>query len=186
MSRFETWLKTDLMQPNQVVPLHGRLFSQDAMSNLIGVHVFSDGEPVESLNGTVTGWVIRADGATVAIDGETSGNDAYIILPQAAYAVVGNITIAIRLVDTSGEDTVETTLGVCTGYVYRTTTDTIVDPGEVVPDLAELLAAIEAMEEATSDAVEAAEAAQAAAATIGTVELIQGDDYKIIITSGEE
>lgn len=159
MSRFETWLNVDLKKPNNVTALKGRLFTQDAMSNLVGVNVFDNDTPVDSLSGSVIGWVMRADGNTLVINGEKDGNKAYIVLPEAAYAVVGNITIAIQLVDESGENEVKTTLGVCTGYVYRTTTDTIIDPGEVVPDLTTLLAKIEEMSEATEAANDAAETA---------------------------
>lgn len=166
MSRFETWLNVDLKKPNNVTALKGRLFTQDAMSNLVGVNVFDNDTPVDSLSGSVIGWVMRADGNTLVINGEKDGNKAYIVLPEAAYAVVGNITIAIQLVDESGEDEVKTTLTALTGYVYRTTTDTIIDPGEVVPDLTTLLAEIEAMEEATEAANDAADAANAAAEAV--------------------
>ena len=166
MSRFETWLKSDLKKPNVVVPLHGRLFTQDNMSNLVGVHVYDNGLPVESLGGSVTGWVMRNDGQTVVINGTVDGGDAYIILPESAYAVPGEVTITLRHIVGSGANEVKTTLAVCTGYVYRTVTGAIIDPGEVVPDLASLLAQIETMEEATADANAAATAANTAASNV--------------------
>lgn len=185
MAQIETWLNTDLKKPVRVIPLKGKLFTQDAMGNLIGVHVFDEGEPA-TLVGSVIGWVMLENQTTVVVTGEKSGNDAYIVLPEAAYAYPGLISITIQLVDESGEEEVKTTVGACTAYVYKSATDVTIDPGEVVPDLATLLAKIEEMTEATEAANEAAEAAEAAAATIAVAELIQDDDYNIILTSGEE
>ena len=75
MAQFETWLNSDLQKPLQVQYLKGNIFSADNEGNKVGVRVFSDGEPV-TLAGTVSGNVIRADGATVAVEGVSSGNEA--------------------------------------------------------------------------------------------------------------
>lgn len=139
---FETWLDVDLKKPNDVIPLKGVVFSQDEIGNRVGVKVFDDGEPA-TLSGTVTGYVIRADGNTVLVtNGQVAGNKAWIDLPAAAYAVVGVLQIAIRL--TNGNEKV--VLGACSTHVRRTTTDAIVDPDHVIPSIEELLAQIERME----------------------------------------
>lgn len=148
MAVFETWLKSDLKKPVQVKPLTGNLFSQDEDGNLIGVEVFDDGSPAD-LSGGVNGYIIRADGSTVVVIGERSGNKVSILLPAAAYAVVGPISIVIKLSTT--------TVGACTGYVYRSTTDNAVDPGSVVPDITDLLAMISDCEDATDAANAAAD-----------------------------
>lgn len=147
MAVFETWLKNDLKKPVKVKQLEGNLFSADNGGNLIGVEVMNNGQAA-SLSGGVIGYIIRADGKTVVINGSLSGNRATITLPASAYVVVGQISIAIKVGTT--------TVGACTGYVYRTTTDTIVDPGTVVPSLAELLAKIADCEAATTAANNAA------------------------------
>ena len=169
----ETWLKSDLKQAVQVKQLSGNLFSGDSGGNLIGVEVLDDGSPA-TLTGGVTGYIIRADGATVTVNGTLEGNRASIVLPASAYIVVGQVSIVVK-VSTM-------TVGACVAYVYRTTTDTIVDPGSVVPDISELLAKIADCEAAAEDATEAAEEARAAIEDIpeiATIAETQGmiDDY---------
>lgn len=144
---FETWLQTDLKKPVSVQKLSGNLFSADNEGNLIGVEVFDNGEAA-TLSGNVNGYVIRPDGETVLVDGTLSGNKASIVLPSSAYAVVGQESIVIKVGGV--------TVGACVAYVYKSTTDVIVDPSHVVPSLSELLAKIADCEAATEDANEAA------------------------------
>lgn len=155
---FETWLQSDLTKPLKVQALHGVFFSADNAANLIGVEVFSGGTAA-SLSGTCVGYAIRADGGTLPITGTVSGNKASIILPTSAYVIEGPLDIVIKVVSGS----VKTTVGACRGYVQRATTDTIIDPGHVIPSLEELLALIEPMEEATDAANAAAASANSAA-----------------------
>ena len=150
MAVFETWLKSDLKKPLRVEQLRGNLFSADNGGNKIGVEVFDNGAAA-SLSGSVYGYIIRADGATVSVSGTLSNNKAYIVLPASAYVVVGMASIVIKVGDT--------TVGACTAYVYRTTTDVIVDPGNVIPSLSELLSKIGDCETATANANAAATAA---------------------------
>lgn len=159
MAVFETWLRNDLKKPVKVKQLEGNLFSADNGGNLIGVEVMNNGQAA-SLSGGVTGYIIRADGQTVVINGSLSGNRASITLPTSAYVVVGQISIVIKVGTT--------TVGACTGYVYRTTTDAIVDPGHVIPSLEELLAQIANCIAATSAANTAAGAANTAAGSANT------------------
>lgn len=155
---FETWLQSDLTKPLKVQALHGVFFSADNAANLIGVEVF-DGGTAAALSGTCIGYAIRADGGTLPITGAVSGNKASIILPTSAYVIEGPLDIVIKVVSGS----VKTTVGACRGYVQRATTDTIIDPGHVIPSLEELLALIEPMEEATDAANAAASSANNAA-----------------------
>lgn len=147
MTKFETWLKSDLSRMIQVQPLDGVMFTADNAGNIIGVEVTDNGQPA-NISGGVTGWAIRADGGTVMIDGTLSGNRASVVMPASAYVVPGPISIVIKV----GTMTV----GACTGYVYQSTTDEIIDPGRVIPSLAELLAHI-------NDAIQAADNANSAA-----------------------
>ena len=96
MAMIETWYNQDLQQPVKVHYLDGVVFTQDSLGNLVGVHVFDDGEPA-TITGNVSGTAIRADGATVAISGTLSGSDCYIVLPASAYAIPGPISIVIKL-----------------------------------------------------------------------------------------
>lgn len=139
MAIIETWYNQDLQAPVHVQYLDGNVFSQDNLGNLIGVHVFDDGEPAV-LSGSVSGNVIRPDGGTVAVTGALSGNDCYIILPEAAYSTPGPISIIIKL--TGGGSTV--TLCAVVANVYQASTDTPVDPGTIIPSIQELIDAINA------------------------------------------
>jgi len=156
---FETWLKTDLQKPIRVEQLSGNLFSGDNEGNLIGVEVLDNGSAA-TLSGDVNGYVIRADGATIIISGTLSGNKASIVLPTSAYAVVGQESIVIKV------GTV--TVGACVAYVYRSTTDTIVDPSQIIPSIEELLAQISACETATANANKVANMTVSAEAATGS------------------
>lgn len=128
--RFETWLDTDIKKPVIVQRLTGNLFSGDNEGNVVGVNVTENGQPV-ALSGYCYGYFIRDDGFTVVIAGSITGNSAYVILPASCYTVVGQFSLVIKVGTVA--------IGAVTGTVYRTTTDAVIDPGEVVPSIEELL-----------------------------------------------
>jgi lysophospholipase L1-like esterase len=119
--------------------IKGNLFSADVQSNLVGVRVFDDGETA-TLSGTVSANIIRPDGGTVAATGTFSGNECSVVLPAAAYAYPGVATIVIKLTDSG----VVTTLLAVVVTIYRTSTDTAVDPGTIIPSIQTLLDQIDA------------------------------------------
>lgn len=155
MAQIETWLPCDLDKMVQVVPLKGNVFTADNQANLIGAVVTKNGQAV-NITGGVTGYVIRQDGETVVMTGSATANKAYIVLPASCYVVPGRIDIVIK----NGT----TTLVACSGTVTRTTTDTIVDPGHIIPSIEELLAKIADCEAATTAANTAAANANTKAA----------------------
>ena len=134
MARIETWFEQDLQKPIIVRYLGGNVFSQDNMGNLIGVVLTNNGEDYSG-GGTVSGNVIRNDGGTVALTGTITGNRAYVILPQAAYAVVGTVTIIIKL--TVGSEVA--TIAAVVSDVYASSTDVVIDPGMIIPSIANLI-----------------------------------------------
>lgn len=150
---FETWMENDLQKPIEVKRLTGNLFSADNNGNLIGVRVMDGGEAA-TITGAVNGYVIREDGKTVVVPGVISGNAVSITLPRACYRVTGPISIVIKIDNT--------TVGACTGYVYQTTTDTLVDPAGETPSLADLMTAV-ATATAAADQVSGAVADAASA-----------------------
>ena len=159
MAIIETWLKTDLQQVVKVQELDGNMFAADNGANRIGVIVTNHGEPVTLTSG-ITGYFIRPDEATVVIVGQISGNRGWIDLPASAYVKTGPFSIVIK----NGT----TTIGACSGYIRRSTTDEIVDPGHVIPSLEELLAEIANMRTATASANAATSAANTAAGSANT------------------
>ena len=138
MAVIETWLKQDLKKPVKVHSVAGNLFSQDNMGNLIGVELMYEGEAA-SVYGTVSANVLRADGATVAVSGMLNENKASVVLPQAAYAVPGMASVVIKLTDSG----TVTTIGAVQAIVYRSSTDTAVDPGAIIPDIQALIEEME-------------------------------------------
>ena len=139
MATITTDLICNLNQPVEATFLHGNMFSQDNAGNTINVYVLDNGEPA-TIGGTVSANVIRADGNTVAVSGAIEGNKAYVILPQACYAVPGRVEIIIKLT----QNTTITTIAAIVANVYRSTTDTVVDPGTIIPSISSLIAEIEA------------------------------------------
>ena len=138
MARIETWFDQDLKQPVKVRFVDGNVFSADSYGNLVGVNVFDNGEPA-TLSGTVSANVIRPDGSTVGCSGAMSSNRAYTVLPPSAYAVPGLISIIIKLTTDVSGTTVITTLCAVTAVCYRSTTDTVVDPGTIIPSVQALI-----------------------------------------------
>lgn len=136
--------------------------------------VVTQGGEAASLSGVgCTGYFVRADGTTVAIVGTVSGSTALVTLPAACYAVQGRCKLSVNL--TKGNDI--HTLLMVEGYIDRTRTDAVVDPGDVVPDIDELLAQIATMESATAAANTAAARAEAVtdAASAGKMVYCWGD-----------
>ena len=138
MATIKTDLICNLNQPVNVTYLHGNLFSQDNAGNTINVFVMDNGEPA-TIGGTVSANVIRSDGQTVAVSGAIEGNKAYVILPQACYAVPGVVHIIIKLT----QNTTITTIAAIVANVYMSTTDAVIDPGQVIPSIQALMALIE-------------------------------------------
>lgn len=119
--------------------LNHSIGSGDDMANRFGVRAFRNGQP-EDIGGSCFGLFIRADGATVTIsNGAVSGNEAYITLPEACYAVEGQFALAIKCEGGS----VTGTMRIVDGVVSRTSTDSAVDPGTVIPSVSSLIAAID-------------------------------------------
>lgn len=137
MAQNETWLKHDLLDAVKVQYLDGNLFSMDNAGNLIGVTLTRDGEDYSG-GGSVSANVIRSDGGTVAVTGALSGKTATVVLPQAAYAVPGVVSIVVKLT-VSGQ---VTTIAALVANVYRSSTDTAIDPGTIIPSIQTLISQI--------------------------------------------
>lgn len=146
-------------QTPQIWP-NALMLTGDNLAHTWRVRVFDGGGAVALTGATVTGYFVRTDGNTVAVQGSVEGSTAIVTLAQACYAFEGDLKGVMRL--TLGGKTV--TLSVLTLMVRKVLTDAIIDPGNVIPSLEDLLAQIEAMETATAAANTAAGAANTAAA----------------------
>lgn len=134
----ETWYKQDIKKPVQVKYLDGNVFSADNNGNKVGVELF-DGTSTANVSGSVSANIIRSDGQTVAVAGEASANKAWVVLPQSAYAIPGVISVIIKV--TSGNDI--STVCAVVANVYQSSTDTVIDPGTIIPSVQDLIELIE-------------------------------------------
>ena len=130
----------------------GSLFAEgDSQAHVFKVSVLTDGK-AQALSGySVFGYFMRPNETTVIITGSVSGNTVTITLQAACYVYPGNFQLIIRVV--SGSTRTAVYWG--TGYMVKSTNEEIVDPGTVVPDLTDLLAKIDACDQATQDAITA-------------------------------
>lgn len=146
----------------------------DENANRFGVRLWRNGEPVDAGGSTCIGYFIRyGDENTVIINsGLFSGQEVYVTLPESCYAYDGGFSLVIKLV---GGD-VTGTMRIVDGTVVNSLLGSPIDPGNVIPDLSDLMAVIERAEDA----------ADAIAEFSVYAELISGDNYKIIVNDGSE
>jgi len=83
----------------------------------------------------VTGYFVRPDGDTVVLKGSVANGKASVTLPQSCYVSEGRGALTVKA--TMDGDT--TTIAILDGFVRKTTTDTLVDPGTVMPSIEEIL-----------------------------------------------
>ena len=131
-------LRCELTKPVKVEYIDGNMFSMDNAGNTAHVYIYYNGQPQEVV-GSVSAEVIRPDGGTVAVTGAMSGNRAYVIFPQAVYAIPGTISCVIKIT----EGTTTTTIAAFVANVYRSSTDQAIDPGQLIPSISSLISAIE-------------------------------------------
>lgn len=154
MAQFVNIFDVDLQKPNSPQRMRQTAGEGDAKGLKIGARVTDNGSAV-SLGGSCVGKVVRADGATVQLTGTIDGNLAYVVLDQASCAIEGPIQVAVCWV--SGSNV--TTLVVAYGTIVHTQTGNAIQPSTPIPDLTQLLAAIDDMEAATAAATAAADGA---------------------------
>ena len=150
--------------------MHHALCEGDIQSNRYGFRLYRDGVPVTIDGSTAMGYFIRhRTNETLVINGGTfADNLAYVVLPAACYAQEGGFSLVIKLVGNG----ITGTMRIIDGMIVNTTSETMIDPGSQVPDLAELMAVIGR--------------AEAAAETIQGLQIsreqLSGTRYKLVIT----
>lgn len=121
----------------------------DQNAHVWRVTVTNNGEPVNLANHTVTANFIREfDKATVTVVGSIDGSVVYVSLPREIYAYQCRVAGVLRLNRTGGS----TTIAAIAFRVGANMTDTIIDPGEAIPDINVLLDEVERLEIANSQA----------------------------------
>lgn len=144
---------TDLAMPPAMRPIPHQFVMGDNNAYTFTALLCDSRNPDAGLMaGTVSGELMRPDGETVALTGTKgiavrqvnldaggmcNATPCSVTLPQACFAYPGRVTLVIKLTDGT---TVTQALAV-SAVVVRTSTDVVVDPGEIVPDVAALQAA---------------------------------------------
>lgn len=128
------------------------------------ISVVDNKGPVDLSDVSVSGWFIPndkglIDDLSVPLRGRIESNTAILSLPQEAYLETGRFSIVINL-NKNGKTS---TIFWGTGNVSRSNTDSLVDVGDVIPSLEDLLAQISRIEKAITDANAAKDAANTAA-----------------------
>lgn len=141
--------------PITVEPTNGVVFSNENKGHQFVISCIRGGE-LQTLTGTVTARFMRANNTTILIAGNNYtgivDGKAVVTLPQDCYNVPGRFQMTVFLT----ADGATSCIYACAGSVQRTQSGELIDSGEAVPSLNELLAQIDACEQATADAQEAA------------------------------
>lgn len=109
------------------------------------VTLLSNGEAATLTGCTCMLYAIRPDDTTAVAEGSVSGNVASGNSTQQFFALTGKVELQMVLTNLS--DGTSITVSRLFITVERGPTDQIIDPGEVFPDLAEGLAAIQELSE---------------------------------------
>ena len=144
----------------------------DKKANRYGIRLWRGKEPATAEGSTCMGYFIRyGHGDTVTINGGLfNGQEAYVELPESCYSYDGSFALVIKLVGGG----VTGTMRVVDGTVIDTVIGPPVDPGSVIPDLADLMAVIGRAEDA----------ADAIAEFSIYAEQVSGDNYAIVVNTG--
>lgn len=151
--------KVDVDAEILMTPIRTLYASGDKNAHTFELSLYRNKEPLKIDGAGVIGYFLRADGYTVPVSGTASGNVAKVTLAESCYTVVGQFNLIIKV--TVGSERKAVFWG--NGYVTRSQTDSVIDPGKTIPSLDELLAQIAAVEAATKAANTAASTANTAA-----------------------
>ena len=87
---------TDLNRGVSMQLLKAALLSGDKQAHRFTVSCTRNGLNISLSGATVSGYFIRADGATVVIAGSIQDGSAVLVLPSACYAVPGRFSLVIK------------------------------------------------------------------------------------------
>lgn len=141
------------------VTLHSPLMQMDALADEFRASVRRGDAPVDVSGMTAYGYLyIASRNATLPLRGTVSGNIVSVVLTSDCYACPGYASLVIQLHDGQVRHTV-LKVNLC---IMLTGNDRVINSGDILPSLAELLAQIDAMERAAAGANAAADAANQA------------------------
>ena len=113
--------------------------------------------------GTATAYFLRSDGSTLTVNASVGDGKITAILNHDCYDVPGRFTFTIF----NQANDVDTCIYACIGNVYRTRLGPLIDSGEVVPSLDDVIKRMNAVRAATDAANNAAALASSTAVAFG-------------------
>lgn len=147
--------RIDLSMPNKIdSKIAARLVVGDNKAHGWSVSVYDGSSEVNVTSASVSAYFNRPDGKAVMVKGTAQNNVATVTLPSECYAFPGVMTGIMKITST---DASVATMAVSRFIVESGAFGEIVDPGDVVPNLDELLAQLAKLE----SAIQAAESVRA-------------------------
>lgn len=139
--------------------------TEDKNAHVFEVKLTRSGVDVDLTGATVTGYFMRyKDQISVPLTGSVQNNTARIALDASCYTMrtMFSLTVCVE----SGQERHAVFLG--EGQMVRNRSDSITDPDNVIPSVADILAQYGLMKEGTEAANAAAQSANAAASSANT------------------
>lgn len=150
--------------PIKAEKLDGSLFTTENQAHEFIISVRKNGVK-QTATGSVSGKFIRANGTTIFLQGSIVDGDAVVRLHQDCYNVQGRFTFNIF----NTQSGVTTCIYSAVGKIDMGSTETVIDAGDVVPDVADVVAKQEEMTQVIADARTATTAANTAATNVGSI-----------------
>lgn len=155
----------DLLKPMGLHTMPTLLFTEEEMAHRFLISVTRGAEEVSLSGAEIKGYFIRGDNATHELTGSVDEQGrAVVVLDEECYAASGRVQLAIL----ASVDGAKSVIFAAEGGMHGVKSDSILDPDNIVPSLSDLLAQIDAMEEAIDRANEAADRANDAADNAGS------------------
>lgn len=121
--------------------LAGHIFIGEKNAHEFIIYAIDESGEQVPLTGTITASCLRADGGTVWIsNGSIVDGEAHVTLSEQCYTVPGRFVVSVFV--TNSDATVCIYCGI--GDASRNQSDTAIDPGTIMPSIADLIARIEA------------------------------------------
>lgn len=114
--------------------LRGNLYMGENLAHTFVISATQDGAAY-SLSGTVTGMLLRSDGTTVRLTGSCSGGMAFLPLSSDCYNINGRVSLTIYVAGGGRTDAVYSMVS----SVHRTSSDTVIDQGNPLPDIGDII-----------------------------------------------
>ncbi|MBQ8617664.1 MAG: hypothetical protein IJ418_09130 [Clostridia bacterium] len=153
--RFEIDLRDGLVQK----PQRTQLMKGDKNANRVVIALTDGGKAVDLTGATVTGsFISPVEEAKIPLTGSVNGSEASVTLIEECYAEDGFYQLDVEL--TVGET--RRTIASMTGYVLRKGSGAVIDIGDVIPSLDDIIAQYATMKQVTQETQTAADNANAA------------------------